>query len=240
MSPTIPADTGHPAEAAAAPSPTHPWDLEPAAARALQRELAARVVREDHLGELRLVAGLDLGFPRDAAGREVGRAALVVLRAADLGLVERRVAERPVTFPYVPGLLSFRESPVALAAFETLAARPDLLIVDGHGFAHPRRFGIACHLGVLLDLPTIGCAKSILVGRADEPGPRPGDWTPLVDRGETIGAALRTRAGVKPIFVSIGHRVSLETAIELVLRCGRGYRLPEPTRLAHQAASRRG
>ena len=215
----------------------HSWDLDPSAARALQRELATQVVREDRFGELRLLAGLDLGFPRDAAGREVGRAALVVLRAADLGPVEQRIVERPVSFPYVPGLLSFRESPVALAAFEALAERPDLLIVDGHGLAHPRRFGIACHLGLLLDLPTIGCAKSILVGRAEEPGPRPGDWTPLVDRGETIGAVLRTRAGVKPVYVSVGHRVSLPTAIDLVLRCGRGYRLPEPTRLAHLAAS---
>jgi deoxyribonuclease V len=217
----------------------HAWDLDPADARALQRELAGRVVREDRFNEIRTVAGLDLGFP-GAAGGEVGRAALVVLRLPELEVVERQVVERPVGFPYIPGLLSFRESPVALAAFEALERRPDLLMVDGQGLAHPRRFGIACHLGVILDIPALGCAKSILVGRAAEPGPEPGAWTPLVDRGETVGAALRTRARVKPVYVSIGHRVSLETAIDLTLRCGRGYRLPEPTRLADRAASARG
>ena len=221
------------------PGLSHRWDLSPDEARALQRELAGRVVREDRLGEIRSVAGLDLGFPRLPSGEVVGRAALAVLRLPELELVERRVVDRPVTFPYVPGLLSFRESPIALAAFETLARRPDLLMVDGHGYAHPRRFGIACHLGVLLDLATIGCAKSILVGSAEEPGPERGNWTPLVHRGETIGAALRTRPGTKPVYVSIGHRVSLETAIELSLRCNRGYRLPEPTRLADRAASGR-
>jgi deoxyribonuclease V len=217
----------------------HAWDLDPADARALQRELAGRVVREDRFDEVRTVAGLDLGFP-SVAGGEVGRAALVVLRLPELEVVERQVVERPVRFPYIPGLLSFRESPVALAAFEALERRPDLLMVDGQGLAHPRRFGIACHLGVILDIPAVGCAKSILVGRAAEPGPEPGAWTPLVDRGETVGAALRTRARVKPVYVSIGHRVSLETAIDLTLRCGRGYRLPEPTRLADRAASARG
>ena len=216
----------------------HRWDLTPAEAQALQRQLAGRVIREDRFGEIRTVAGLDLGFPT-AAGGTVGRAALVVLSLPELEIVERQVVERPVAFPYVPGLLSFRESPVALAAFEALSRRPDLVIVDGQGLAHPRRFGIACHLGVLLDLPTIGCAKSILVGRAAEPGPLPGDWTPLVDRGEIIGAAVRTRPKTKPLYISIGHRVSLETAIDLVLRCGRGYRLPEPTRLADQLASNR-
>jgi len=218
----------------------HRWDLTPKEARAVQRELANRVVTEDRLGEVGTVAGLDLGFPRDLSGREVASAVVVVLSLPSLEVIEQRVAERPVEFPYVPGLLSFRESPVALAALELLETRPDVLIVDGQGFAHPRRFGIACHLGVLLDLPSIGCAKSILVGRAAEPGPDPGDWTPLEDRGETIGAALRTRPKTKPVYVSVGHRVSLETAVELVVRCGRGYRLPEPTRLADRVASRRG
>jgi deoxyribonuclease V len=153
--------------------------------------------------------------------------------------MEERVVELPVTFPYIPGLLSFREAPVGLAAISALETRPDLLLVDGHGLAHPRRCGIACHLGLLLDLPTIGCAKSILVGQAEEPGPNPGDWTPLDNRGETIGAALRTRPKTRPIYVSIGHRVSLASAIALVSQCGRGYRLPEPTRLADRIASRR-
>jgi deoxyribonuclease V len=217
----------------------HRWDLAPAEARVLQHQLAEQVVREDRFDPIRTVAGVDLGFPKTPDGGVLGRAAVVVLRVPDLDLAEERVVEQPVTFPYVPGLLSFREAPVGLAAVASLERRPDLLLVDGHGIAHPRRCGIACHLGLLLDLPTIGCAKSILVGRAEEPGPNPGDWTPLVHRGETIGAALRTRPKTKPIYVSIGHRVSLASAIALVSQCGRGYRLPEPTRLADRIASRR-
>lgn len=220
--------------------PLHRWNLDEAEARALQRQLAREVVQEDRFGEIRTVAGVDLGFPRTPDGNELGRAAVVVLRWPDLALVEERVVEQPVTFPYIPGLLSFREAPVGLAATRSLETRPDLLLVDGQGLAHPRRCGIACHLGLLLDLPTIGCAKSILTGHAEEPGPNPGDWTPLVNRGEIIGAALRTRPKTKPIYVSIGHRISLASAIELVSQCGRGYRLPEPTRLADRIASRRG
>ena len=219
---------------------SHRWDLTEAEARTLQRELAIKVERVDRYGEVRTVGGVDLGFPRNPAGDELGRAALVVLRLPELELVERQVVERPVSFPYVPGLLSFREAPVGLSAFDALAERPDVLMVDGHGIAHPRRFGIACHLGVLLDVPTIGCAKSILAGRADEPGPEPGSWTPLVHRGEVVGAALRTRPRANPMYVSTGHRVSLKSALELVMRCARGYRLPEPTRLADRIASRRG
>ena len=219
---------------------SHRWDLTEAEARALQRELAGKVERADRFGDVRTVGGVDLGFPRQPDGAEVGRAALVVLRLPDLELVERQVVERPVSFPYVPGLLSFREAPVGLAAFDALAERPDVLLVDGHGIAHPRRFGIACHLGVLLDVPTIGCAKSILAGRAEEPPQEPGAWTPIVHRDEVIGAALRTRPKVSPMYISTGHRVSLESAIDLVMRCSRGYRLPEPTRQADRIASRRG
>jgi len=219
---------------------SHRWDLDAAEARALQRQLAGQVVLEDRFGEIRTVAGVDLGFPKAPDGTVLGRAAVVVLRLPDLDLVEERVVQQPVTFPYIPGLLSFREAPVGLATIGSLEQRPDLLLVDGHGLAHPRRFGIACHLGLLLDLPTIGCAKSILVGHAEEPGPDPGDWTPLLHRDETIGAALRTRPKTKLIYVSIGHRVSLASAIALVMQCGRGYRLPEPTRLADRIASRRG
>ncbi len=209
----------------------HRWDVTPAEARALQRELASQVVLEDRLGEIQHVAGIDLAFPR-RGGAVIGRAALVVLDWPSLRPSTRLVVERPVTFPYVPGLLSFRESPLALAAFERLERPPDLVVVDGHGYAHPRRFGIACHLGLLLDLPTVGCAKSILVGTAAEPGSEPGDWTPLVEGGEVIGAAVRTRRGSKPVYVSIGHRVALGTAVDLIVRSCRGYRLPEPTRLA--------
>ena len=218
----------------------HPWDLHPDEARRLQKELAREVVQTDDFGELRTVAGLDLGYPRTATGEEVGRAAVVVLSYPSLEPVEERITLRPVSFPYVPGLLSFREAPVGLAALAELGTQPDLIVVDGHGRAHPRRFAIACHLGVLLDRPTIGCAKSILVGHADEPGPAPGDWTPLVHRDEVIGAVLRTRTNVRPVYISVGHRVSLESAVQIVTTCLRGYRLPEPTRLADRIASQRG
>jgi deoxyribonuclease V len=215
----------------------HGWDLTPAEARTLQRELAGRVVREDRFGEIRSVAGLDLGFPQQPDGAVVGLAALVVLRFPELDVVERQVVERPVTFPYVPGLLSFRESPVALAAFAALTRPPDLLIVDGQGLAHRRRFGIACHLGVLLDIPSIGSAKSLLVGRHGPLGEERGATADLVDRREVVGMAMRTRRGVSPVYVSIGHRVDLPTAVRFVLDCCTRYRLPEPQRRAHMAAS---
>jgi deoxyribonuclease V len=141
-----------------------------------------------------------------------------------------------VTFPYVPGLLAFRELPALLEAIAMLKRAPDVIIVDGHGYAHPRRFGITCHLGVLLDVPTIGCAKSILVGDADPPENHIGASTPLIHKGDVVGSALRSKLNTKPLFVSIGHRVSLQSACALVLNCCRGYRLPEPTRLAHQVA----
>lgn len=218
----------------------HAWNLEPDEARRLQKELARQVSQVDDLGELKTVAGLDLGYPRTETGEEVGRAAVVVLTYPGLEPVEERITLRPVSFPYVPGLLSFREAPIGLAALAEVATPPDLIVVDGHGRAHPRRFGIACHLGVLLDRPTIGCAKSILCGHAAEPGPNPGDWTPLVHRDEVIGAVVRTRANVKPVYVSVGHRISLETAVRIITTCLRGYRLPEPTRLADRLASQRG
>ncbi len=221
-----------------APAPRHRWDLSEAEARALQRQMAAEVIQEDRLDEVHSVAGVDCGFPqRD--GQEVARAAAVLLSFPDLEPLADALIEAPVQYPYVPGLLSFREAPAILAALDRLPRLPDLILADGHGRAHPRRFGIACHLGLLLDRPTIGCAKSPLVGRYAEPGAEVGDWAPVVDRGETVGAAVRTRRGVKPMFVSVGHRVSLETAVKLVLACGRGLRLPEPTRLADQLASGR-
>jgi deoxyribonuclease V len=218
----------------------HAWSLSPQDARELQRELAARVVEADDFGTLRTVAGIDLGYPKAEDGEVVGRGAAVLLSYPGLDVLEERIALQPVAFPYVPGLLSFREAPVALAAIRALSTTPDVILVDGHGRAHPRRFGIACHLGVLLDRPTIGCAKSVLVGHADEPGPAPGDWTPLRHGASVIGVALRTKARTKPIYVSTGHRVSLETAISVVMACSRGYRLPEPTRLADRLASQRG
>jgi deoxyribonuclease V len=210
------------------------WDVTPREAMQMQRDLAVRVVDQDKIDAVRFVAGVDVGF--EGEENRISRAAVVVLNFPELVPVDYAVARLPVTFPYVPGLLAFREVPVILQALEKLQTVPDVLIVDGHGRAHPRRLGIASHLGVLLDMPTIGCAKSILCGAADEPEDQVGAWTPLIDRGEQVGAAVRTRAGTQPVYVSIGHCVSLERAIDLVLKCCTRYRLPETTRYAHRAA----
>jgi deoxyribonuclease V len=174
---------------------------------------------------------VDISVKHDRA-----RAAMVVLSFPDLQLVEVALAEEPVPFPYVPGLLSFREIPSILAAAERLTVDPDLVLVDGQGIAHPRRFGLASHLGVLLDKPTIGCAKTRLIGTHDEPYHEAGCYTDLFDGQELIGAVLRTRSHVKPLYISVGHQIDLPTALDRVLECCGGYRLPEPTRLAHQAA----
>lgn len=222
----------------------HPWDISPKEAMAVQRELASRVVRKGAPKRVRRacpersrrVAGVDIAV--DPAQRR-GTGAVVVLSYPELEVVEVAVAEAPLTFPYVPGLLSFRETPVLREAFRKIARPVDLLLVDGQGYAHPRRFGIACHLGLLLDVPAIGCAKSRLLGEHAIPDEAAGSRVDLVDNGEVIGSVLRTRAGVKPLFVSIGHRIGLAEAEAWVLRCCRGYRLPEPTRLAHQAAGGR-
>jgi deoxyribonuclease V len=215
-------------------APLHSWHLAPAQAIALQERLAARVVRVDRVGRVRTVAGVDVGYD-DASGR--ARAAVAVLSVPDLAPVGQAIAHVRVRFPYVPGLLSFREIPAVLAALRRLRMAPDLILCDGQGIAHPRRFGIASHLGLLLDRPTIGVAKTRLVGEHRAPPARRGAWMPLVDAGEVIGAVLRTRAGVKPLYVSIGHRVSLETAVRWVMACVTRYRLPETTRRAHQLAS---
>ena len=214
----------------------HPWSVTPAEAVAIQQALRARVETTDRLPQIRHVAGVDVGFED---GGRVTRAAVAVLAYPDLQPVDRALARLPTRFPYVPGLLSFRELPAVLAAIEALAVRPDVYLCDGQGLAHPRRFGIACHLGVLIDAPSIGVAKTRLIGSHAEPPAQKGGWTPLMDGEEVIGAVLRTRTGVKPVYVSIGHRVSLATAIRLVLACTRGYRLPETTRQAHRLASAR-
>lgn len=212
----------------------HPWNLEPAAAMALQRDWNARLILVDRLGPVRRVAGVDVGFEDGGA---VTRAAVAVLDYPELGLLETAIARRPTSFPYVPGLLSFRELPAVLDALERLREPPDLLLCDGQGIAHPRRFGIASHLGLLVDLPSIGVAKTRLYGNHDAAPETRGAWTPLRAEGETIGAVLRTRIGVKPLYVSPGHRVSLETAVGYVLGCCTRYRLPETTRQAHRLAS---
>ncbi|HZC76226.1 MAG TPA: deoxyribonuclease V, partial [Ktedonobacterales bacterium] len=178
------------------------------------------------LDDIRTVAGVDVSYG------EVGRAAVVVLSFPALEVLEEVAFEGAARFPYVPGLLSFREGPLALAALERVQTRPDVLMFDGQGYAHPRRLGLASHLGVYLDMPSIGAAKSRLVGTYVEPGPNIGDRSPLVHRGEVVGVALRTKPRTNPLFVSAGHKLDLETAVAVVLRCLRGYRLPEPTRLA--------
>ncbi len=219
----------------------HPWDLTPREAAEIQRRLAGRVETAPPPGfQPRFVVGVDAAFPRPDPGapREVVAAA-VVWDLREQRAVEERLVRRPLAFPYVPGLLSFREAPAVLDALAGLTTTPDALLADGHGLAHPRRFGLACHLGVLTGLPSAGCAKSVLVGAHEEPGPERGARTRLVHRGELVGAALRTRSRVRPVFVSVGHRLDLESAVRLVLACGGGRRLPEPTRLADAGVGRR-
>ncbi|MDQ4077101.1 MAG: deoxyribonuclease V, partial [Chloroflexota bacterium] len=212
----------------------HPWDVTAEEAIAIQRELQDKVVTEDRLGEVNYVAGVDVGFEE---GNTVTRAAVAVLTFPDLELHEHSIARRPTSMPYVPGLLSFREVPAILDALEQLETLPDMLLCDGQGIAHPRRLGLATHLGVLTDLPSIGVAKSRLIGTHAPVPKEEGSWVPLYDGDEVIGAALRTRTNVKPLYISIGHRISLPTAIEYVLRCTTRYKLPETTRWAHRLAS---
>ena len=214
------------------------WDVEAREAIEIQRDLASRVSAEDGFeAPPRYVAGVDIS-PPDADGNAV--AAVVLLELPDLRRVEVRVHRGKPGFPYVPGLLSFRESPLVLGALERLETDPDVILVDGQGLAHPRRFGIACHLGLLTDTPSIGCAKSILRGRPDDDlDADAGAYVHLVDKGEVVGAAVRTRKSVRPVYVSVGHKISLGSAIEWTLACCKGYRIPEPTRLAHLAAAGR-
>jgi deoxyribonuclease V len=207
--------------------------LSPREAVAVQRRLAGRVRIARPRRALRFVAGLDAAFLRDESLCVAG---VVVWDRREGVVVEERVATHPLTFPYVPGLLSFREAPALMAALRRLRRAPDVLICDGHGLAHPRRFGLACHVGVLTDLPCVGCAKSVLVGRYREPGAQRGSRSPLRVDGEVLGAALRTRSGVKPVFVSVGHRIDLGSAAALVLDCA-VQRLPEPTRRADRAVA---
>lgn len=212
----------------------HPWNVSPADARVIQERLRPCVETKDRLEPLDYAAGVDVGFENDG---KVTRAAAVVLELPSLAVVERALARRPTSFPYVPGLLSFREIPAILDALNQLRRKPDVLLCDGQGIAHPRRLGVASHLGVLLDLPSIGVAKSRLTGTHDEPPNRRGAWAPLHDGEECIGAVLRTRINVKPIYVSVGHRLSLPTAIDVVMRTVTRYRLPETTREADRLAS---
>ncbi|MDE2659803.1 MAG: deoxyribonuclease V [Acidobacteriota bacterium] len=214
---------------------SHPWDVSPRRAGAIQRELAARVERETPARfQPAVVAGLDAAFP--TGGKECVAAA-VAWSVRERRVLEERVVRRPLTFPYVPGLLSFREAPAVLAALAELETPADALLCDGHGLAHPRRFGLACHLGVLTGIPAVGCAKSVLVGAPGQVADSRGSQGPLEHRGERIGTVLRTRDRVRPVFVSIGHRMDLESAVELVLACAIGFRLPEPIRRADRLVS---
>lgn len=212
----------------------HKWDVSTAEAREIQRKLSGKVIRGDRFGAIRYVAGADIGFEDN---NETTRAAVSVLELPDLDEIETAIARQATTFPYVPGLLSFREIPCLLTAMRKLRKSPDMILCDGQGYAHPRRFGLACHLGVITDLPTIGVAKTRLLGEHEEPPNIRGAWTPLIDNGEIIGAVLRTRVNIRPVYVSVGHRISLESAIDYVMRCTGRYRLPETTRHAHHLAS---
>lgn len=217
--------------------PLHDWNLSPQEAIQLQKQLAFEVIAEDKLNEpIETVAGIDLGYD---AKNDMSRAVVAVLKFPELELIESSEAIMPIQFPYVPGLLSFRETPVAIKALEKLENAPDLILCDGQGLAHPRRFGIACHIGLLADVPTVGVAKSLLIGKFENLGETRGSRAPLIHKNEQIGVALRTKDKVQPLYVSVGHRINLETAIEYVLKCAPKYRLPETTRLADKMASYR-
>jgi len=217
----------------------HSWSLSYSQATELQKRLACKVQFTPLKKPPKLIAGLDCAFTKDA---QIIIAAVVVIKLPDLDLVETTSASRKVTFPYIPGLLSFREAPACIAAVEKLKKQPDLFLVDGQGIAHPRRLGLAAHLGLFFNRPTVGCAKSRLTGAFEDPPLEKGAYTLLKDKkslkhstgDEIIGAVLRTRSSAKPVFVSVGNKCSLKDAIKITLACTAGYRLPEPTRLAHQ------
>lgn len=215
----------------------HDWNVSPAEAIALQKSLAAEVISNQPIdvGAVRLVAGVDVSVKDN-----VSQAAVVVLRFPELDVIETVLAKRPTPFPYIPGLLSFREGPVLEEAFQKLQHEPDVFIFDGMGIMHPRRIGIASHMGVWLQKPTIGCGKTYFLGQYDEPARERGAWSVLTDKGDVIGGVLRTRDGVKPIYISQGHLANLETSLDLVMRCTPKYRLPEPIRQAHSAAGKFG
>jgi deoxyribonuclease V len=214
----------------------HPWNVTRDEAIAIQRRLRAYVRTADDFGEVRRVAGVDIGFEDNG---NTTRAAVVVLNFPALTVHENALVRHPTTFPYIPGLLSFREVPAALDALAHLTTPPDLLLCDGQGIAHPRRVGLATHLGLLSNIPAIGVAKSLLIGQHDPLPDERGAWQPLRDKDEVIGVVLRTRVGVKPVYVSPGHRISLHSAIDYTMRCTPKYRLPETTRQAHNLASRK-
>ncbi len=207
----------------------HPWNVTPYEAAAIQKKLADLVSTTDNFTKIEQIAGVDVGYKNNRA-----RAAVVVFSFPEMNILDYEVSEGEIGFPYVPGLLSFREIPHLLQVLEKLKIQPHLVIVDGQGIAHPLRFGVASHLGILTGIPTIGCAKSRLIGTHQEPGEEKGSFTYLYDSDEIIGAVMRTRAKVSPVYLSCGHKISLETAVEYVFKCTGKYRLPEPIRSAHR------
>jgi deoxyribonuclease V len=213
-------------------NPLHRWDVSPEEAIEVQQRLRGKVSMGRTFSQVSTVAGIDVGLKK----RNVARAAVVVLSYPQLTPIDQSLAELAVSFPYIPGLLAFREAPVVLAALEKLETEPDLFIFDGQGLAHPRRMGIATHIGLIIDRPSIGCAKSRLCGTHRQPAPKAGSWVHLYDGQAVIGAVVRTRTDVQPLYVSIGHKIDLESAMDYVLNCCRGYRLPETTRYAHRVA----
>jgi deoxyribonuclease V len=216
--------------------PLHSWELTPKEAVRLQGKLAPKIVARGRAGRIRTVAGADVSAE---IGSRTGYAGVVVMSFPDLNILETVGTRVELRFPYVPGLLAFREVPVLIEALSRLRSNPDVFLIDGQGLAHPRRFGIACHMGLLLNRPTIGCAKSRLCGTYREPGPRKGNSSALRDaKGRTIGRVLRTRDGTRPIFVSVGHRIGLDSAVAIALACCDRYRIPEPTRQADQLVGR--
>ncbi|MDD5063567.1 MAG: deoxyribonuclease V [Phycisphaerae bacterium] len=212
----------------------HNWNLSYPQAIALQKSLSGKVQRIELRKQPKTIAGIDCAFSGD---KKKIFACVVLLKLPDFELIETAGAVQKLTFPYIPGLLSFREAPACIAAVKKLKHQPDAFIIDGQGIAHPRRFGLACHLGLFFDKPTVGCAKSRLTGSFEEPSPEKGSFSLLKDGRETIGAVVRTRTNVKPVFVSVGNKCSLRNAIEIILNCTTRYRIPEPTRLAHQFVS---
>ena len=213
----------------------HDWSMTPREAIELQKSLRDRVIIAPPDRPIRTIAGADISFNKYSPTIYAG---VVVLAIDTLEVIEEAGVVTETSFPYVPGLLSFREAPALLEAWGKLTIEPDAVMIDGHGYAHPLRFGVASHIGLLVERPTIGCGKSVLVGNYEEPSPERGSWSPLVDKGETIGAALRTKNRVNPVYVNVGHMIDLPSAIDLALRCNGGYRVPEPTRRAHLLVNR--
>jgi len=208
----------------------HKWQVSPAQAIEIQKIMAERIKKKGVPGKVEYIAGMDISVGRD---RELATAAIVVLKYPELEKVEVVIEQGKLTMPYIPGLLSFREAPLLIRAARKLSVEPDLIMVDGQGIAHPRRIGLASHIGLLVGKPTIGCAKTLLCGDYEQPGGEPGSYNNIIDSGEVIGAVLRTKEKVKPVFISTGHMIGLEEAISWTLNTCRGYRLPEPVRLAH-------